>query len=179
VYINWKKKEFVITVAVYGPQGSGKTTTWRYLAQGASPPLTNGGDTFGLTLDRVQGKQVILNVRDTPGAPDAATERRIALYGVDGLVFVADSHVSQIDANRQSLYELQANLEGMGKSMYQLPLLFQYNKRDLPDVLPVDELQTLLNARRKFPYQETVASREEGLVEILKQVTDLVLVTVL
>jgi hypothetical protein len=179
VYINWKRKELVITVAIYGPQGSGKTTTWRYLAQGASPPPTNGEDTFGLILDQVQGKQVILNVRDTPGAPEAASKRRIALYGVDGLIFVADSHTAMTDANRQSLYELQAHLEKMGKSMYQLPFLLQYNKRDLPDALPIEELQTLLNARRKFPYQETIAVEPQGMVEILKQVTDLVLMTVL
>jgi hypothetical protein len=177
LYINWKRKELVITVALYGPQASGKTTTWRWLAQGAD--RSPSGDTFGLHLDDVRGKRVILHVRDTPGGEDAARRRRIALYGVDGLIFVADSDGFRQEANRQTLEELETNLRAMKKSIHQMPFIFQYNKRDLDQAVPVRQIQEVLNPDRIFPYQETCATREEGLVEILKQATDLVLTTVL
>jgi hypothetical protein len=179
VYINWKRKELIITLAVYGPQGSGKTTTWRHLSEGALAPPTEDEDSYSLHLHNVQGKQVVLNVRDICGAEGEAARRRVALYGADGLIFVADSCADRQEANRRSLDELQAHLGAMNKSLQQVPVILQYNKRDLPDAVAVHEMQDVLNPKRRLHYQETCALHEEGLVELLKQATDLVLVAVL
>ncbi len=173
MYINWKKRELVITLALYGPLGSGKSTTWRFLAQGAVD-LTQGVDTFSLRLEKIQGKQLILNLRDTPGQETAASQRRVALYGVDGLIFVVDSAPHRQAANRQSLNELEHSLSTMDKLLWRMPLLFQYNKRDLPDALSIALCHELFNPQG-LPYQETCADSGEGLVELLQQATDLVL----
>jgi signal recognition particle receptor subunit beta len=179
MYINWKRKELIITIALYGPSQSGKTTTWHVLSEGADSPPEAGSDTFSLHLENVQDKQVILHVRDVPGESDAAEERRVALYGVDGLIFVADSEAARLEANRASLDELEANLTAMGKSIHTMPFLFQYNKRDLPTALPVAEIQQHLNPDRLFPHQETSATYAEGVLDVLRQATDLVLTTAL
>lgn len=175
MYVNWKRRELVITIALYGPQGSGKTTTWRHLVRGAPDIPDAGSDTLSLRLDEVQGKRVILHIRDIPGGEEEAGRRRVALYGVDGVIFVADSDASRLEDNRRSLGELTAYLDDMQKSIYDLSFLFQYNKRDLQHALSIDDLQDDLNVERVFPYQETIALRGEGLVEVLKQATDLVL----
>jgi hypothetical protein len=179
MYINWKRKQLIITVALYGPPRSGKTTTWRVLSQGAVVPPEENADTFSLRLEEVQEKQVVLHVRDVPGEDATPSERRIALYGVDGLVFVADSGASRQEGNRISLVELDANLASIKKSIHTLPFIFQYNKRDLDDALPVGDLQNQLNPDRLFPHQETIAIRSEGVLEVLRQATDLVLTTAL
>jgi hypothetical protein len=175
MYINWKRKELIITIALYGPPQSGKTTTWRVLAAGAVTPPQEGEDTFSLRIENVQDKQVILHVRDVPGAADAAAQRRIALYGVDGLIFVANSDAAHKEINYTSIQELEENLQAMQKSMHGMPFILQYNKRDLASALPVQALQDRLNRDRLFPYQETIAIQSNGVLEVLRQATDLVL----
>lgn len=179
MYINWKQREIIITVALYGPAGSGKSTAWRYWSQNAVAPLANGDDMFSLRLEDVQKKRLVLQMRDIPGAKAEAARRRVALYGVDGLIFVVDSTSACLEANRLSLAELEANLDAMNKSIHSMPILLQYNKRDLPDALPTRDLQNALNAAGRLPYQETCAIRGEGLVEVLQQATDLILLSVL
>jgi hypothetical protein len=179
MYINWRKKELVITIALYGPQGSGKTTMWHYIARKALHPPEEGDDTTTLYLQDIQGKRVLLNVRDTPGETEASSRRRVALYGVDGLIFVADSLKERQEANDQSLYELEEHLGTMNKTIYALPFVFQYNKRDLKGVVPVTELQKRFNPDRIFPCQATSATTGDGVVKTLQCITDLVLTTVL
>jgi hypothetical protein len=179
MYINWRKKEMVMTMALYGPQGSGKTTTWRYIARKALEPPEEGADTTTLYLQDIQGKRLLLNVRDTPGSTEASTRRRVSLYGVDGLIFVADSLPERREANDQSLYELEEHLGAMNKTIYGLPFIFQYNKRDLETVEPISKLQKRLNPDRIFLHQPTSAKTGEGIVETLQCITDLILTTVL
>jgi hypothetical protein len=179
MYINWKQREIIVTLALYGPQGSGKTTTWRYWADTASTSPQAGEDSFSLRMENIQGKQLVLNVRDVPGDDSTASSRRIALYGVDGLIFVADSDPARQEANRQSLQELQANLAAMQKAMHALPVLFQYNKRDLTGAVTLEELQNLLNPQYIWPCRETTATQAVGLADVLKEATDLILVSVL
>lgn len=168
-----------MTMALYGPQGSGKTTMWRYISQKALRPPDGDADTTTLYLQDVQGKRLLLNVRDTPGDTAASSRRRVALYGVDGLIFVADSLPERREANDQSLYELEEHLSTMNKTIYTLPFIFQYNKRDLETAESVSQLQKRLNPDRIFLHQPTSATTGEGVVETLQCITDLILTTVL
>jgi signal recognition particle receptor subunit beta len=178
MYINWKRKELVITIALYGPQGGGKTTTWQHIAK--SVDLTpDSDDTIRIYLKDIQGKKLILNIRDTLGAPEAASQRRIALYGVDGVIFTVDSASERRDANRQSLYELEGYLGMMDKTLYAVPFLFQYNKQDLEDALPLDALQDALNEDHIFPHQPTCAVSGEGVGPLVQKATDLILAALL
>ncbi len=179
MYINWKRKELVITIALYGPPGSGKTTMWQYVAQKALHPPEAGGDTATLYLQDIQGKRLLLHLRDISGAPAAASKRRVALYGVDGMIFVADSAPERQDANADTLYELEQNLGTMDKTIYALPFVFQYNKRDLDDAVPFAALQERLNPDQVFLQQPTCALTGEGIVDTMKCITDLILTTYL
>lgn len=179
MYINWKRREIIITLALYGPQGSGKSATWRFWAKKADRSPSEEEDTFSLRTRTIQGKQVVLHIRDTSGHVDQAVQRRVSLYGVDGLVFVADSSPAQQEANQQSQAELLANLAGIKRSIHTTPFLLQYNKRDLPDAVSLETLQNALNAEDRWPYVETNAQTEEGLVEVLRQMTGLVLRSVI
>jgi hypothetical protein len=178
MYINWKRKELIITLALCGPRHSGKSTTWRYWSRKASPPPEDGADMFSLRLENIQGKRLILHVRDISGS-DTEAIRRVALYGVDGLIFVADSHPEQREANRRALHELEKNLASMNKPIETTPLLLQYNKRDLADALPLNDLDLDLNPGARWPYQETIAIKETGLAKTLRQATDLALAMLL
>ncbi len=179
MYINWKRKELVFTIALYGPQGSGKTTTWQHIAQKATEPPREGEDSVSLYLQDVQGKHLLLNLRDTDGRQAGRGRRRTALYGVDGIIFVADSTPEQLQANVDSLYELEGYLGEMSKTIYMMPFLFQYNKRDLSAALQIREIQEHLNPDRIFSHQATVARQGEGMLEVMQTITDLILATVL
>ena len=178
MYINWKRKELVITIALYGPQGGGKTTTWQHIARSADV-VPDSADTVRIYLRDVQGKRLILNIRDTPGDPEAASERRIALYGVDGLIFTADASPERQDANDESLYELEGHLGTMDKTLYGIPFVFQYNKQDVREALDLEVLQDSLNEDRVFPSQPTCAVTGEGVGSLVQKATDLVLAAVL
>jgi signal recognition particle receptor subunit beta len=178
MYINWKRKELVITIALYGPPGGGKTTTWQRIAEHADV-VPDSEDTVRLYLEDIQGKQLILNVRDTLGAPDAASQRRIALYGVDGVIFTVDSSPERQGANDQSLYELESHLGAMDKTLYTVPFVYQYNKQDVVDALDLDALQETLNKDEVFPHQSTCALSGEGIGPLVQKATDLILATLL
>ena len=179
MYINWKRKELVFTIALYGPQGSGKTTTWEYVARKAVEPPRKGEDSVSLYLQDVQGKHLLLNLRDTDGGQEGRGRRRTALYGVDGIIFVADSAPERLQANMDSLYELEGYLGEMNKTVYMMPFLFQYNKRDLTACLDLKDIQTHLNPDRIFSHQATAARRGDGLLEVVQTITDLILAAVL
>jgi hypothetical protein len=178
MYINWKRKELVITIALYGPEGSGKTTTWEHVKRYVSPEDVDG-DTVRVRLENVQGKRLILNLRDTDGDVEAASQRRVSLYGVDGVVFVADSALERQKYNSHSLYELESYLEAMQKNIYSMPFLFQYNKRDLAGSVPVEELQARLNPDGIFFHHNTSALGGDGVKDVMQTITDLILTTVL
>jgi hypothetical protein len=109
-----------------------------------------------------------------PGQVFYEASRRLILRGVDGIVFVADSQVEKVDANKESLKGLEVNLTEQGYDIEKLPLVMQWNKRDLPNIIPVEELEKNLN-KWNSPSIEAVAIDGQGVFETLKSVSKLVL----
>jgi hypothetical protein len=117
---------------------------------------------------------VKLQLYTVPGQVYYAATRRLVLNGVDGLVFVADTQAARLDANLESLDDLNANLADQGRKLSTLPHLFQWNKRDLPDLAPLDDLDRRLNLFGA-PSVPTVATRGEGVFDVLERITRLVI----
>ena len=112
-----------------------------------------------------------------PGQVFYEASRKLILRGVDGLVFVADSQVERMDANRESLQGLERNLLDQGYDLNKVPLVMQWNKRDLPNIVPVEDLQMQLNLR-KNPAFEAIASQGHGVFETLKMISKSVLLNI-
>jgi signal recognition particle receptor subunit beta len=191
MYIDWKHREVFLKIVYYGPLLSGKSSSLQVLHDDIAP-LTRGEyvsleavddpnllfDFFSVELGKIQGKRVVFNLYGVPGAPAYGGQRRLTLNGVDGIVFVADSRPAQIAANAASLDELAVNLERLGYRLFEFPLVFQFNKRDLADALPISKLQTSLN-KMKAPFFETVATQGLGLGMTFHAIADLVSASVI
>ncbi len=109
-----------------------------------------------------------------PGQVYYESTRNLVLKGVDGLVFVADSQRKMLDSNIESLEKLYRSLSEVGVDLSEIPMTFQYNKRDLPDVLSTEELNAALNPKG-HPFFEAVAEKGKGVFETLKGITKLTL----
>jgi hypothetical protein len=121
-----------------------------------------------------KGFKTRLHFYTVPGQVYYNSTRRAVLTGVDGVVFVADSQRDKMEENLESLNNLEENLNYYGKSIKTLPLVFQYNKRDLPDVETVTELEQVLNPYG-YPFFEAVATTGEGVLQTLTRITKMVL----
>jgi signal recognition particle receptor subunit beta len=124
-------------------------------------------DFLQLEVGRIKGMKPKFNLYTIPGQVYYAYSRRIILRGVDGIVFVADSQADRMTENLDSLMDLEQNLIDNGHTLQKFPWVLQYNKRDLPRVLPVSELNAKLNFYG-VPVVEAVASRGIGVLETLK-----------
>jgi hypothetical protein len=122
----------------------------------------------------VRGFKTRFHLYTVPGQVFYDASRKLILRGVDGVVFVADSQASKIEENIESLANLRENLTEYGKNIDDLPLIIQYNKRDLPNVLSIAELQAKLNPQGR-PYFEAVATTGEGVFPTLKALAGIVL----
>lgn len=131
-------------------------------------------DFLPLALGEIRGFKTRFHLYTVPGQVFYDASRKLILKGVDGVVFVADSQKDRIDANLESLENLKVNLQEQGYELDQLPYVIQYNKRDLPNVSPVEDLGKLLNPDGK-PDFEAVATTGKGVFETLKAVAKLVL----
>jgi len=103
-----------------------------------------------------------------PGQVFYDASRKLILKGVDGVVFVADSQIERTEANVESVENLRTNLGEQGYDLDRIPYVIQYNKRDLPNAAPMDELQNLLNPKG-VPHFEAVAPKGEGVYETLRR----------
>jgi signal recognition particle receptor subunit beta len=101
----------------------------------------------------------------------------LILKGADAIVFVADSQIERFDENIESFQNMEDNLKTYNISLERVPLIIQYNKRDLPNITSVDELQKALNPNNKYPYYEAVAVQGIGVFETLKEICKRVLMT--
>lgn len=187
VAINYAFREISCKIVYYGPGLSGKTTNLQYVHQKV-PGKTKGElislatdadrtlyfDFLPINLGAIQGFATKFQLYTVPGQVYYNATRKLVLRGVDGLVFVADSQREKMDDNLESLHNLFENLEEYGYDKDDLPIVIQYNKRDLPDVLTVPELEAALNPDG-FPFFEAVAVNGGGVFDTLKHVIKMVL----
>jgi signal recognition particle receptor subunit beta len=181
--INRHKRELLFKLVFYGPGLGGKTTTLRYIHSATKPE--HRGNLVSLATDtdrtlyfdylpvqllRLGEMSVKLLLYTVPGQVYYAATRKLVLNGVDGIVFVADTQSARLDANQESLDDLNANLADQGKKLSAVPHAFQWNKRDLPDVVRIDELDRRFNLFGA-PAVATVATNGQGVFETLEQVT--------
>lgn len=187
VQINFALKEVNCKVVFYGPGLSGKTTNLEVVHSKA--PKAHVGDltsiaTEGdrtlffdflpLNLGSVSGMQTKFQIYTVPGQVYYNSTRKLVLQGADGIVFVADSRRGKMDENLESFSNLEDNLEEYGMDIHTVPLVLQYNKRDLPDVYSVDEMNEKLN-KYNSPCFEAVAVTGEGVFPTLKKLSQMVL----
>src|SRR3972149_4498666 len=169
-FINYSSREINCKIVYYGPGLCGKTIplpteTERTLFFASLP----------LSLGEIRGFKTRFHLYTVPGQVFYDASRRLILRGVDGVVFCADSQLTRVDANEESMENLRVNLREQGYDPDRLPLVIQYNKRDLSNVASLAELHALLN-RRNVPEFETSATTGAGVFETLKAVIKLVLI---
>lgn len=190
MYINWALQQINLKIVYYGPGVSGKTTNLLYIHSKVAPDLkgelvslqtqedrTIFFDFLQLEVGKIKGKKPKFNLYTVPGQVYYAYSRKVILNGVDGVVFVADSQFDRLEANLETLNDLENNLRQDGHKMDEFPWVIQYNKRDLPNVAPIQYLQLKLN-KFNVPYFEAVATRGDGVFETLKAVINLVVANV-
>jgi signal recognition particle receptor subunit beta len=131
-------------------------------------------DFLPLALGEIRGFKTRFHLYTVPGQVFYDASRKLILKGVDGVVFVADSQIERMEANVESLDNLRVNLKEQGYELDGIPFVMQYNKRDLPNAAPLDEMQRVLNARNA-PCYEACASAGPGVFETLKAVAKNVL----
>lgn len=181
-FINYSTREINCKIVYYGPGLCGKTTNLQYIYKKTAPEQkgklislateterTLFFDFLPLALGDIKGFRVRFHLYTVPGQVFYAASRKLILKGVDGIVFVADSQIERMDANIESLEDLRINLAEYGYDLEMLPFTMQYNKRDLPNIVPVDEMNRVLNPNN-VPYYEAVATIGRGVFETLKDI---------
>lgn len=187
VTINYASREISCKIVFYGPGLSGKTTNLQYVHKKV-PTQTRGElislatdtdrtlffDFLPINLGTIQGFSTRFQLYTVPGQVYYNATRKLVLRGVDGLVFVADSQLSKMDENVESLNNLMENLKEYGYKLEELPLVIQYNKRDLENVASLEELKKTINTYER-PYFEAVAVKGVGVFDTLKMICKLVM----
>lgn len=186
-FINYASREINCKIVYYGPGLCGKTTNLQHVYQKTAPESkgkmislateserTLFFDFLPLALGEVRGFKTRFHLYTVPGQVFYDASRKLILKGVDGVVFVADSQEERLDANIESLENLKDNLEEQGYDLYKLPYVIQYNKQDLSNLSPMDELQRYLNPTH-VPEYGACAMSGVGVFETLKAIAKLVL----
>ncbi|MGD8439068.1 MAG: ATP-binding protein [Holophagae bacterium] len=182
-------RQIKVKIVYYGPALGGKTTCLHYIHRVTDPQRrtrlyslntasdrTLFFDLLSLDLGRIRGYRLTLQLYTVPGQVQYNATRRAVLAGADGIVFVADSQSSQQSANRESLANLEDNLRANGVDLEAVPLVMQYNKRDLSDLVDVDRLEAELNPDDR-PFFPTVAITGDGVMEAFANITETTLVS--
>jgi signal recognition particle receptor subunit beta len=186
-FINYASREINCKIVYYGPGLCGKTTNLQHIFDSTAPQAkgklislatetdrTLFFDFMPLELGTVRGFKTRFHLYTVPGQVFYDASRKLILKGVDGVVFVADSQEERMDANIEALYNLEENLRAQGYDLMKIPYVLQLNKRDLPNILSVDELGEELR-RKGEPVVEAVASSGTGVFDTLKAVAKQVL----
>jgi len=186
-FINYAAREINCKIVYYGPGLCGKTTNLQWIYDKTNPQAkgklislatetdrTLFFDFLPLDLGTVRGFKTRFHLYTVPGQVFYDASRKLILKGVDGVVFVADSQIERMEANIESLDNLRANLQEQGYNLDKLPYVIQYNKRDLPNVVSVEELRALINPMN-VPDYEANARAGVGVFDTLKAVSKLVL----
>ena len=186
-FINYAAREINCKLVYYGPGLCGKTTNLQHIYKKVDPG-TKGKlislatetertlffDFLPLELGTIRGFKTRFHLYTVPGQIFYEASRRLILKGADGVVFVADSQLERVEANIQSLADMQQHLADQGIDPDKIPLVIQYNKRDLKNAVPIDELQKALNPRN-LPWFEAVAPQGIGVFETLKAIAKVVM----
>ena len=186
-FINYAAREINCKLVYYGPGLCGKTTNLQHIYKKVDPGAkgklislateserTLFFDFLPLELGTIRGFKTRFHLYTVPGQIFYEASRRLILKGADGVVFVADSQLERMEANIQSLADMQQHLADQGIDPDKIPLVIQYNKRDLKNAVPIDELQKALNPRN-LPWFEAVAPQGIGVFETLKAIAKVVM----
>lgn len=186
--LNYAQQELNLKIVYYGPSLGGKTTNIRSIY--AQLGRDRKGELLSLATDldqtiffdflpvdvgSVKGWKLRFHLYTVPGQVYYNASRRLVLRNVDGLVFVVDSQHERIEENIESMYNLQDNLKTYDLRVDDIPMVVQYNKRDLPNIMAIEELQRQLNPSG-LPHFESVAPRGIGIFETLKSVCQLAII---
>ncbi len=157
-FINYSSREINCKIVFYGPGLCGKTTNLQWIYKKTNPDSkgkmislateterTLFFDFLPLALGEIRGFKTRFHLYTVPGQVFYDASRKLILKGVDGIVFVADSQIERMEANIESVENLRLNLSEQGYDLDKVPYIIQYNKRDLPNVVPVDEMRRALN----------------------------------
>ncbi len=188
--INYASREINCKIVYYGPGLGGKTTNIKYIYSKLNPEIKGRLISLATELDRtlffdflpvdlgtIKGFKTRFHLYTVPGQVFYNASRKLILKGADGIVFVADSQIERFDENIESFQNMEDNLKTYNMSIEKIPLIIQYNKRDLPNITSVEELQKALNPQNKYPYFEAVAVQGIGVFETLKEICKRVLLT--
>ena len=187
-FINYSSREINCKIVYYGPGLGGKTTNLQFIYDKMSPD-TKGKlislatetertlffDFLPLALGDIRGFKTRFQLYTVPGQVFYDASRKLILRGVDGVVFVADSQIERMDANIESIENLKINLKENGYDFDKIPLVIQYNKRDLPNAAELQEMKNTLNSKNA-PDFEGVATKGIAVFETLKAIAKIVLV---
>lgn len=186
-FINYSTKEINCKIVYYGPGLCGKTTNLQYIYTKTAPEAkgkmislateterTLFFDFLPLSLGDIRGFKIRFHLYTVPGQVFYNASRKLILKGVDGIVFVADSQQERMDANIESFQNMIDNLKEQGLSLSRIPYVIQYNKRDLPNAAPLQEMKMELN-KDSVPDFEAVATKGMGVFDTLRAVSKLVI----
>jgi mutual gliding-motility protein MglA len=186
VLFNYSTKELTAKVVYYGPGLCGKTTNLQWVHE--KLPIKNKGkmlslatetdrtlffDFLPIEIGAIRGMKTRIQLYTVPGQVFYNATRRMVLKGADAVVFICDSQEAMLDANLESFENMRQNLEANEIAPDEIPTVFQYNKRDLPNALPIEILNERINLHN-YPFYEAVAVTGIGVEDTLKAVTKLV-----
>jgi len=190
VFFNYSTMQLAAKIVYYGPGLCGKTTNLQYIYKKTSP--TSRGelvsletqtdrtlffDLLPIDVGNIAGFKARFQLYTVPGQVFYNSTRKLVLRGVDGIVFVADSQIPMLEANVESFENLKQNLTELNLNLDAIPLVYQYNKRDLKNILPVDDLNKVLNPKN-LPYYEAAAIHGKGVFETLKGISKATLIAI-
>ncbi len=183
MFINRKLKELQLKIVYYGPAMSGKTTNLEYIHARTNPRLrgdlvslktrqdrTIYFDYLQLELGMIKGLKPRFNLYTVPGQTYYAASRKLVLQGADGIVFVADSQANRLRDNLQSFEDMHHHLRELGYEPARVPMVVQFNKCDLPNMMQVSVLKQRLRINGTTPCFESVATQGKGVFDTLKAI---------
>ena len=188
MFINWKLREINLKIVYYGPSLSGKTTSLEYIHSRTNPERrgelislktredrTLYFDYMQFEMGAISGLKPRFNIYTVPGQVYYRGTRKLVLKGVDGLVFVADSQTRRLHENIEAMKDLYEDLVELGFSPGELPIILQCNKRDLPEIMPVQSIKEQLGLNG-IPTFESIALEGIGVLDGLKSIVNRVVI---
>jgi mutual gliding-motility protein MglA len=188
-FINYSSREIILKIVYYGPGLSGKTTNIKFIYAATNPEArgklisletkaerTLFFDFLPLSLPAIRGFKTRLHLYTVPGQLFYSASRKLIMKGADGVIFVADSQEPRFEANLISMDDLKENLGAYGYDIQKIPFVIQYNKRDLPNVSPVEELRKALNPMGVPDFEASASATDgPGVFDTLKAVVKMIL----